>query len=108
MSAFTGKITGIERDNMKVTIGALTEDLVPFTEKGNLVADVAIVPRRIVEDIINTCNDAVTVEANCMKDYAEKGERELFERAMGRKTAYYAISNIAEAFLNRFERSDEE
>ena len=39
----------------RVTIGDITEDLVPFTEKGNKVVNVEIVPRKIVEDIIKQC-----------------------------------------------------
>ncbi|MBR1904877.1 MAG: hypothetical protein IJ819_00240 [Clostridiales bacterium] len=43
---------------MSVTIGQLTEDLVPYTEKGNKVAKIEIVPRKIVEDIIAECDKA--------------------------------------------------
>ena len=93
---------------MKVTIGALTEDLVPFTEKGNLVADVAIVPRQIVEDIIRYCEEAMMIEEQCMKDYAKQTDLDSYQIAKGRKFAYEATANIAEEFLNIFERSDEE
>lgn len=42
----------------QVTIGELTEDLVPYTEKGNKIVNVSIVPRKIVEDIIAECDKA--------------------------------------------------
>ena len=41
----------------RVTIGEITEDLLPFTEKGNKVIMVEIVPRKIVEDIIAKCKE---------------------------------------------------
>lgn len=41
----------------QVTIGELTEDLLPFTEKGNKVITIPIVPRKIVEDIISLCEE---------------------------------------------------
>lgn len=40
----------------RVTIGDIAEDLLPFTEKGNKVITVEIVPRKIIEDIIAYCN----------------------------------------------------
>lgn len=41
----------------QVTIGELVEDLIPHTEKGNKVMPVAIVPRRMIEAIINKCEE---------------------------------------------------
>ena len=51
---------------MRVTIGQLTEDLIPFTEEGNKVADIEIVPRKMVEMII----DYAESETNGVADYA--------------------------------------
>lgn len=51
---------------MRVTIGQLTEDLIPFTEEGNKVADIEIVPRKLVEMII----DYAESETNGVADYA--------------------------------------
>lgn len=45
----------------QVTIGELVEDLIPHTEKGNKVMPVAIVPRKIVEDIIQFCVEDISV-----------------------------------------------
>lgn len=45
----------------RVTIGDITEDLLPFTEKGNKVIMVEIVPRKIVEDIIQFCVEDISV-----------------------------------------------
>lgn len=39
----------------KVTVGELTQDLIPFTEKGDKIINVEIVPRKIVENIIVYC-----------------------------------------------------
>lgn len=44
----------------QVTIGELTEDLLPFTEKGNKVITIPIVPRAIPEKIIERCNKLIT------------------------------------------------
>ena len=51
---------------MRVTIGQLTEDLIPFTEEGNKVTDIEIVPRKLVEMII----DYAESETNGVADYA--------------------------------------
>lgn len=40
----------------QVTIGELTEELLPFTEKGNKVITIAIVPRAIPERIMYYCD----------------------------------------------------
>ena len=52
---------------MRVTIGQLTEDLIPFTEEGNKVTDIEIVPRKMVEMII----DYAESETNGVADYAK-------------------------------------
>lgn len=43
----------------QVTIGELTEDIVPYTEKGNEITNVAIVPRAIPEKIIALCDSMI-------------------------------------------------
>ena len=45
----------------RVTIGEITEELLPFTEKGNKVIMVEIVPRKIVEDIIAECEKKINL-----------------------------------------------
>ena len=52
---------------MRVTIGQLTEDLIPFTEEGNKVADIEIVPRKMVEMII----DYARSETHGVAEFAE-------------------------------------
>lgn len=51
---------------MGITIGQLTEDLVPFTEKGNEVVNIEIVPRKMVEMII----DYAESETHGVADFA--------------------------------------
>lgn len=56
----------------QVTIGELAEDLVPYTEKGNKIVNVAIVPRKMVEDIITMCRSIHgSFIAQNLADYAE-------------------------------------
>ena len=45
---------------MRVTIGELVEDFIPHTEKGNKITQVEIVPRKIVEDIIEYCREGAS------------------------------------------------
>ena len=62
---------------MRVTIGELTEDYLPFTKKGNEATTIEIVPRKMVEMIIEKCRQDVakythnSEEAACIKQYAE-------------------------------------
>ena len=51
---------------MRVTIGQLTEDLIPFTEKGEKALNIEVVPRKMVEMII----DYAESETNGVADYA--------------------------------------
>lgn len=55
-------------ESNRVTIGDITEDLLPFTEKGNKVITIEIVPRKIVEDIIAKCQEW----ENDNREYANK------------------------------------
>ena len=52
---------------MRVTIGQLTEDLIPFTEKGEKAMDIEIVPRKMVELII----DYAKTETHGVAEFAE-------------------------------------
>ena len=38
---------------MRVTIGQLTEDFIPHTEQGNKALNIEVVPRKMVEMIID-------------------------------------------------------
>lgn len=51
---------------MRVTIGQLTEDFIPHTEEGNKALNIEIVPRKMVEMII----DYAESETNGVADYA--------------------------------------
>ena len=51
---------------MRVTIGQLTEDFIPHTEQGNKALNIEIVPRKMVEMII----DYAESETNGVADYA--------------------------------------
>lgn len=85
----------------RVTIGEITEDLLPFTEKGNKVIMVEIVPRKIVEDIIAECEHDISVYSALM----ERGN--LTERKQQRvyaKIEYaYQLMHFAQSKLLEFE-----
>lgn len=51
---------------MRVTIGQLTEDFIPHTEQGNEALNIEIVPRKMVEMII----DYAESETNGVADFA--------------------------------------
>lgn len=52
---------------MRVTIGQLTEDFVPHTEQGNKALNIEIVPRKMVELII----DYAKTETHGVAEFAE-------------------------------------
>lgn len=52
---------------MRVTIGQLTEDFVPHTEQGNEALNIEIVPRKMVEMII----DYAKSETRGVAEFAE-------------------------------------
>lgn len=43
----------------RVTIGELIEDVVPFTEESDKIIPIAIVPRKILEDVLELCEVVV-------------------------------------------------
>lgn len=51
---------------MRVTIGQLTEDFIPHTEQGNKALNIEVVPRKMVEMII----DYAESETNGVADFA--------------------------------------
>lgn len=81
----------------RVTIGQLTEDLVPYTEKGNKVANIEIVPRKIVEDVITKCQE----------EMEEAETSEVTDFHSGIWEGVYRIQNYAENLLMEFERANE-
>lgn len=84
----------------RVTIGDITEDLLPFTEKGNKVIMVEIVPRKIVEDIINLCS--ALYDQSC-----DQGDKEInvsFRNYLnGQAEAFEFIRDYATEKLGEFE-----
>ena len=52
---------------MRVTIGQLTEDLTPFTKQGDEAMNIEIVPRKMVEMII----DYARSETHGVAEFAE-------------------------------------
>lgn len=88
-----------------VTIGELVEDFIPHTEKGNKITQVEIVPRKIVEKIIEFCREGenkagVTYMTTCFEN-----ER---KRASGSSSAYVSIRAYAEGLLENFESEGED
>ena len=69
----------------RVTIGELTEDYLPFTKEGNEATTIEVVPRKMVEMIIEKCRQDVvghthsSDEAAKIKQYAEMLLREFEE-----------------------------
>lgn len=78
----------------QVTIGELAEDLVPYTEKGNKIVNVAIVPRKIVEDIIEECE----------KEISKHTDSRAFSYKDGLKDMAIAIKVVAYDLLSEFEK----
>lgn len=76
----------------QVTIGELTEALVPFTEKGNKIVDVAIVPRAIVEKIIFFCVSDANLTSKYDSDSYNKGWHDALNRVKER--ADYLLSEF--------------
>lgn len=77
----------------RVTIGDITEDLLPFTEKGNKVIMVEIVPRKIVEEIIHFCEENSKLESTNETMMYDNGWRDSLQR----------VKERAEYLLNEFE-----
>lgn len=93
---------------MRVTIGQLTEDLTPFTKQGDEAMNIEIVPRKIVEDIIEICLGLG--EVNYDKGVAnEKNHRRLSGyMCYSRSRAYENVAQIAHELLEKFEGEDDE
>lgn len=87
---------------MRVTIGQLTEDYLPHTEKGNKAAEIEVVPRRIVEEIIKVCREKARLEHNIAerecKDFPDSSGR-----WYARSNANASIADFAEGLLEIFE-----
>lgn len=84
----------------RVTIGDITEDLLPFTEKGNQVIMVEIVPRKIVEDIIDLCSSLY----NQSCDKGDKEKNIPYRNYLnGQASAFEFIQCFAEEKLHQFE-----
>ena len=84
----------------RVTIGEITEDLLPFTEKGNKVITIEIVPRKIVEDIIGICSDLCI---HSIKKGDDEPNAALRSYLNGLAEAYEFIRDYAEEKLGEFE-----
>ena len=85
----------------RVTIGEITEDLLPFTEKGNKVIMVEIVPRKIVEDIIAECEHDISVFDTHLErnDLTERNR----QRLLAKREQTYQIMHFAQGKLLEFE-----
>lgn len=83
----------------RVTIGDITEDLLPFTEKGNKVIMVEIVPRKIVEDIIAKCQEW----ENDNREYADKADEISKYVYYAKANCYQGIAEEAIELLKQFE-----
>ena len=88
----------------RVTIGEITEDLLPFTEKGNKVITIEIVPRKIVEDIIDMCSSLY--DQSCNKGDKEKNVS-YRNYLNGQAGAFEFIQVFAEGKLREFEEGGE-
>lgn len=89
----------------QVTIGELVEDLIPHTEKGNKVMPVAIVPRKIVEDIIAECDRLINLSTT---SFGNDGTLELtqdYYKGVG--NCAKDIKSFAVHFLEVFEEEGE-
>lgn len=82
----------------RVTIGDITEDLLSFTEKGNKVITIEIVPRKIVEDIIRFCESNSKLESTNETMMYDNGWRDSLRR----------VKERAEYLLNEFEEGGKE
>lgn len=77
----------------RVTIGELTEDYLPFTKEGNEATTIEVVPRKMVEMIIEKCKlDHVQFEDD--KGFTAAGVRAEAEQ----------IKKYAEGLLRDFEK----
>ena len=80
---------------MRVTIGELTEDYLPFTKEGNEATTIEVVPRKMVEKIIEKCERMMEFYT-CDTDFVR-----------GKKWAYDDIRAYAYDLLGQFEKEPE-
>ena len=85
----------------QVTIGELVEDLIPHTEKGNKVMPVEIVPRKIVEDIIQFCVEDISVFDMWLKQSRISEIRR--QKILAEREYAYQLMNFAQGKLLEFE-----
>lgn len=92
---------------MRVTIGQLTEDLTPFTKQGDEAMNIEIVPRKIVEDIIEFCLKLGEENYDEGNSLAEHDLEEANKRYLKSRT-YEFIAQFAHELLEKFEGEDDE
>lgn len=85
----------------RVTIGDITEDLLPFTEKGNKVIPVEIVPRKMVEMIIEQY-DRIIDESERQIAYFNEDSDAAYAATV-RKSCVGMLKACAESLLKQFE-----
>lgn len=87
----------------QVTIGELTEDLLPFTEKGNKVITIPIVPRAIPERIIAFCEEKATL----CEGLSDKSQADLNRDVWDSRAAIYReLGDITRFLLEEFEKEE--
>ena len=87
---------------MRVTIGQLTEDLTPFTKQGDEAMNIEIVPRKIVEDIIELCLKLGEENYDEGNNLADHDLEEANKRYLKSRT-YEFIAQFAHELLEKFE-----
>ena len=80
----------------RVTIGELTEDYLPFTKEGNEATTIEVVPRKMVEMIIEKCEKQIS--------YIEPEERVFNSYARGLVDYAESVKTYAELLLREFEK----
>lgn len=78
----------------RVTIGELTEDMVPFTEESDQVISIEVIPRSIVEKIIYFCESNANLESSLNTRHYDNGWHDALMR----------VKERAEYLLTEFER----
>ena len=91
---------------MRVTIGQLTEDLTSFTKQGDEAMNIEIVPRKIVEDIIEWC--FARGEECYDVGMKIKDDSDAQCRWFARSHAMEAAAKYAHELLEKFEGEDDE
>lgn len=93
---------------MRVTIGQLTEDLTPFTKQGDEAMNIEIVPRKIVEDIIEMCLEIGERNYDEGMKLNERVQPKMQSNCFARSRAYENIAQLAHELLEKFEGEDDE